>query len=105
MEKTLCLIDSGLTSLHNAGLHDGLEHINVHCNTLRRIEGLERLVHLVSLDLSANNIAEIAGLDSLRDLRVLNLSCNCISAIQGLEYLRSGKISPCRVIVTYPHHV
>lgn len=64
-----------------------LEELYMAQNKLRRIEGLEGLVHLRTLDLGANRIRTIEGLESNTALQSLWLGKNKIEAIAGLETL------------------
>ncbi|KFO75475.1 Leucine-rich repeat and coiled-coil domain-containing protein 1, partial [Cuculus canorus] len=61
--------------------------LNMHCNSISRIEGLGHLRNLQHLDLSSNQIHRIEGLSSLVNLRTLSLSCNLITRVEGLEKL------------------
>ncbi|XP_065198883.1 leucine-rich repeat and coiled-coil domain-containing protein 1-like, partial [Sycon ciliatum] len=87
--NSLCLVDSELSSLLDAPLQPLLRHINAHCNVLRELAGLERVVNLVSLDVSANQLVSMRGLECLRQLKVLNISCNRLEALESLEHLAS----------------
>uniref|UniRef100_A0A8B9F5C8 Leucine-rich repeat and coiled-coil domain-containing protein 1 n=1 Tax=Amazona collaria TaxID=241587 RepID=A0A8B9F5C8_9PSIT len=76
-----------LGSLLEISLSSELHTLNVHCNRITRIEGLDHLRNLQHLDLSSNQIRRIEGLSSLANLRTLSLSCNLITKVQGLEKL------------------
>jgi Leucine-rich repeat (LRR) protein len=56
-------------------------------NQIIKIQGLEQLTNLHTLNLSMNRIAEIQGLEQLTNLHILNLSMNQIKEIRGLEAL------------------
>ncbi|KAM8966854.1 leucine-rich repeat and coiled-coil domain-containing protein 1 [Pelodytes ibericus] len=85
--KELSLMDKELTSLLEVSLNSHLLSVNLHCNKICKIEGLDHLQYLQHLDLSSNLITRIEGLDSLVRLRSLNLSCNKLTKIEGLEEL------------------
>lgn len=84
----LCLIDSGIQSLRNIPLGRQLCVLNLHNNSIPRIEGLDALCYLKHLDLSSNRIDKIEGLGGLHSLRTLNLSCNRLRVVEGLQSLR-----------------
>lgn len=64
-----------------------LEEVYAAQNKLRKIEGLEGLVHLRTLDLGANRIRKIEGLETNTALQSLWLGKNKIEAIEGLGAL------------------
>lgn len=86
--KEICWIDMKITSLLQLDLHSELVSLNLHCNQISRIEGLDTLYSLKHLDLSSNQIVNIQGLENLQSLRTLNLSCNQIKSVTGLEGLK-----------------
>ncbi|XP_062424359.1 leucine-rich repeat and coiled-coil domain-containing protein 1 isoform X2 [Rhea pennata] len=83
----LSLMDRGVRSLLEVSLSPDLHTLNLHCNCIARIEGLDHLRNLLHLDLSSNQIRLMEGLNSLANLRTLNLSCNLITRVEGLEKL------------------
>ncbi|XP_054841622.1 leucine-rich repeat and coiled-coil domain-containing protein 1 isoform X2 [Eublepharis macularius] len=85
----LSLMDRGIKSLAEIPLSSQLHTLNLHCNQISRIEGLDHILNLHHLDLSSNCIRRIEGLSSLANLHTLNLSCNLITKIEGLEKLFS----------------
>jgi len=86
--KEMCWIDMKITSLLELNLYSELVSLNLHCNQISRIEGLDTLFNLKHLDLSSNQISKIQGLENLHSLRTLNLSCNQITMVEGLESLK-----------------
>ncbi len=64
-----------------------LEELYMAQNKLRKIEGLEGLVHLRTLDLGANRIRLIEGLETNTALESLWLGKNKIEEIRGLDTL------------------
>ena len=64
-----------------------LEELYMAQNKLRKIEGLDGLKNLVTLDLGANRIRVIEGLETTVNLRSLCLGKNKIEAVAGLENL------------------
>ena len=86
--RSISLIDNGIESLADLTFPRQLLHINLHCNKIGKVENLNNLVFLRSLDLSSNEIKEIEGLESLASLQVLNLASNQIQVVTGLSSLR-----------------
>ncbi|XP_061653664.1 leucine-rich repeat and coiled-coil domain-containing protein 1 isoform X1 [Phyllopteryx taeniolatus] len=86
-EKEISLIDKNISSLLEVPLRPTVTSLNLHCNRIPRIEGLQLAWLLRHLDLSSNCIAKIEGLATLTALRTLNLSCNAIAKVEGLNGL------------------
>ncbi|XP_036119920.1 leucine-rich repeat and coiled-coil domain-containing protein 1 isoform X3 [Molossus molossus] len=95
----LCCMDKGLRSISELSLDSTLHAINLHCNNISKIEGIDRVWNLQHLDLSSNQISQIEGLSTLTKLRTLNLSCNLITRVEGLEAL----INLTRLNLSYNH--
>lgn len=85
---TLSLIDCGIKSLGSLNLPTRLASLNLHSNSLTRIEHLSHLHSLTHLDLSSNQIEKISGLDTLISLHSLNLACNRLVSVDSLSGLR-----------------
>uniref|UniRef100_A0A8C4RS31 Leucine-rich repeat and coiled-coil domain-containing protein 1 n=1 Tax=Erpetoichthys calabaricus TaxID=27687 RepID=A0A8C4RS31_ERPCA len=85
--EDLCLIDKNITSLLEIPLIKNIKSLNLHCNKISSMKGLEHVYRLRHLDLSSNQITRIEGLGLLTSLRTLNLSCNQITKIEGLSGL------------------
>lgn len=96
-DKELSLIDKKIKSLLEVPLIPTITSLNLHCNSIPRIEGLTNAWHLRHLDLSSNCISHIEGLTSLTLLRTLNLSCNLITKVEGLN----GLVSLTRLNLSY----
>ncbi len=64
-----------------------LRSLDLGCNEFLEIKGLEKLVNLEYLDLCNNKISEITGLENLTNLKGLLLAGNKIREIKGLENL------------------
>ena len=58
---------------------------------ISKIEGLEKLTELKSLELCGNDFIEMKGLEKLVNLEYLDLSENKVSEITGLENLTNLK--------------
>ncbi|XP_061695152.1 leucine-rich repeat and coiled-coil domain-containing protein 1 isoform X2 [Syngnathoides biaculeatus] len=86
-EKEISLIDKNISSLLEVPLRPTITSLNLHCNRIPRIEGLQLAWLLRHLDLSSNCITKIEGLATLTGLRTLNLSCNAITKVEGLNGL------------------
>ncbi|PFH31367.1 hypothetical protein BESB_028020 [Besnoitia besnoiti] len=66
-----------------------LRILNLHCNRLTSLAGIESLQLLEELVASANEIRRLEGLRGLKKLRVLDLSANKLSDVVGLCGLTS----------------
>ncbi|KAG2382801.1 hypothetical protein C9374_004768 [Naegleria lovaniensis] len=62
--------------------------LNLHQNSIPKMDGLSDFVNIQELNLSSNNIEKIEGLNCLEQLRVLNLSANRITKVEGLGDLK-----------------
>ena len=88
IDKEICLIDAGITSLTQVKVQFNTESVNLHCNLLKDIQHIDAMRYLKRLDLSSNQIKFMKGLDGMFLLESLNLACNEISVVQGLRDLR-----------------
>jgi len=70
----------------------GLEQLNLHGHSIRKIEGLTRLTNLRVLILCFNEINKIDGLDELRKLEHLELGFNLIKRIEGIHNLSNLRV-------------
>jgi len=84
--KKLELPHNEITSI-DVILPKTLEHLNLKCNGLKRIEGLYNLSNLKILNLSHNKLIKIEGLDKLHNLHSLNLSYNYIKRMENIGHL------------------
>ncbi|CAH8583581.1 unnamed protein product [Dicrocoelium dendriticum] len=82
------LLDSHLTSMSSLGINSSTKTVNLHHNSISKLEGLESAFVLEHLDVSSNSVLRIENLEALKRLRTLNLSSNRISEISGLRNLR-----------------
>lgn len=57
----------------------------LHQNAIEKIEGLEELTLLVTLNLSHNRIKKIEGISKLTQLKTLDLSHNIFTDIEAVE--------------------
>ena len=60
--------------------------LNLRCNKIEVIEGLETLINLEELNLSDNEISEIKGLENLTNLKYLLLFDNKIPKDKVIVY-------------------
>jgi len=65
-----------------------LRSLNLSKNSIKKIEGLDKLRYLQYLDLSGNAINKIQGLEKNKRLIKLKLKDNYISKIEGLKHIR-----------------
>jgi Leucine-rich repeat (LRR) protein len=56
-------------------------------NLISKIQGLESLSSLVTLDLSNNRLTNIGGLEGCTSLKTINLQRNALTSVEGLEGL------------------
>jgi hypothetical protein len=77
----------GMSNSYAADENGHVTHLNLSCNELTEIKGLETLVNLQSLDLCRNELTGIKGLEALVNLLELWLSGNELTEIKGLETL------------------
>ncbi|XP_030629166.1 leucine-rich repeat and coiled-coil domain-containing protein 1 [Chanos chanos] len=96
-DRELCLIDKDISSLLEVPLNSRVTSLNLHCNQIKKIEGLTTAWHIRHLDLSSNHISHIEGLGCLSSLRTLNLSCNLITRVEGLN----GLVNLTRLNLSY----
>lgn len=68
--------------------YNNLHSLWLNNNGIKKIEGLDNLIHLKSLALNNNSIEKIEGLDNLFNLAILNISNNKIQMVEGLNNLR-----------------
>jgi hypothetical protein len=90
--RTLSLLNEGIGSLESlpqlARRPPVLTTLNLHCNRITAISGLDHLAPcLTSLNLSSNRLRSMGGVWPLAQLEMLDLSCNDITAIDGLASL------------------
>lgn len=64
-----------------------LQSLDLFGNEIFEIKGLEKLINLEYLDLNGSEITEIKGLENLKNLKGLILKANNINEIRGLENL------------------
>jgi len=61
--------------------------IYLHQNSITKIENLNHLTNLVTINLSHNMIEKIEGLEGLVNLKNLDLQQNCLATVESLEEL------------------
>jgi hypothetical protein len=74
-----------------------LTALNLSSNSITSIECLAGLVHLTSLNLASNAIRQLRGLAGLRKLVALNVSYNSITCIAGISELHGSQGSLARL--------
>ena len=74
-----------IENLDNLG--GSLLKLNLECNNIKKISGLENLTNLFELNLSKNYISRLKGLQGLTNLRTLFLSSNQLSRCKQVAYL------------------
>jgi len=86
-DEHLLLIDKNLSCIPTNNLQANVKTINLHCNQISQISGLQHLIQLTTLDLSANKLTSITGLHGLVSLKTLNLASNLLTTVEGLTGL------------------
>ncbi|XP_040199247.1 leucine-rich repeat and guanylate kinase domain-containing protein [Rana temporaria] len=64
-----------------------IKTLNLACNEIRKISGLENLKRLQSLDLSSNQLSSLEGLEGLELLHTLDLQDNGICHISEIAFI------------------
>ena len=88
--KLFAITEDILSKYYN-GLTSNLIYLNLHGNSIRKIEHLEGCTNLRTLVISFNEIHKIEGLDTLRHLERLEIGFNFIKRIEGLQNLTNLK--------------
>jgi len=65
--------------------HMSITYLNLHSNSIRKIENLGNMFNLQTLILSFNEISKIDGVDSLTALTKLDLSFNLVRRLENLR--------------------
>jgi len=89
--KIFSISEDVLVQYHK-GLVSNLVYLNLHGNSIRKMEHLDGCCNLRTLVLSFNEIHKIEGLDSLRCLERLEMGFNFIKRIEGLQNLANLKV-------------
>jgi len=98
----LCLRNNQITRI-DAGLPSSLQKLDFYDNLIHRIQNLDDLTNLTSLDLSYNKIKHIKGVKHLSKLKELFFVQNGISRIEeldGLTNLTSLELGANRIRVS-----
>ena len=106
------MVRGGFRKIEGLDAYWNVRSLFLECNGIRKLENLQCMPELVSLQLGclspgnfrslygrmvgilfrryvqSNCIAEIEGLDTLQNLQYLNLAHNSLSRVQGLQNLR-----------------
>jgi len=88
--ETLSRIAAGIVSLGQLTelrAWIGITNINLHGNSITRIEAVNNLPSLTSLNLSSNFILQIENLQELTALKSLNLASNRLQSVDGIGHL------------------
>lgn len=67
--------------------HASITYLNLHSNSIRKIENLSGLVSLQTLILSFNEISKMEGMETFSKLTRLDLSFNVVRRLEGLKNL------------------
>ena len=70
-------------------LPTSLESLNLSCNHIKSLNGLEKLENLLNLDLSCNIIDSLRNLESLNHLQSLYLGYNILENIEPIKNLKT----------------
>lgn len=83
----LSLLENNISKIENLENLINLKSLNLSSNQITRIENIENLLQLQTLNLSSNQISKIETIESLINLKDLNLSSNQISKIENIGSL------------------
>ncbi|MFN0202983.1 MAG: leucine-rich repeat domain-containing protein, partial [Bacteroidia bacterium] len=78
-----------ITKIEGLDSLKALQSLDISYNQLSKIEGLDNLNALQSLAISSNQLSKIEGLDNLKALQRLDISWNQLSKIEGLDNLKA----------------
>ena len=81
-------IDANIENISDVPFGDQTETINLHHNKISRLLKGVFPTTLVNLDLSSNRLTTLSGVENLLNLKKLNLSANGIVDIKAIRYLR-----------------
>ena len=105
--KVLLLSNNNISKIDGLSTCEFLEELDLSYNHIENIENLDSLGPcLTKLNLCCNRIKKLSGLDNLTSLMELNLCQNEISRLKGLQglenlrylYLSSNKLSRCNQV-------
>ena len=80
-EYSLVVQNANLIEIGDLSQHEKLKTINLACNRISRIQGLERLEDLRSLQIYNNNLVSLKGIGRNRRLETIHVHCNSIDEI------------------------
>ncbi|KAH9274433.1 guanylate kinase [Batrachochytrium salamandrivorans] len=86
--RHLCLANNAITSIHQLA-NLPLQILDVRCNRITSLEGIETLTELEQLHLGMNQVSTIANLKNHPSLRLLDIEDNQISSIDQLLILQT----------------
>lgn len=87
--RTLVLTEDALTKQCNVAAPGAATCLNLHNNSIRKIEALTAFANLRVLVLSFNSIQKLEGLEGLTQLEKLDVSYNYVKRIDGLKGLHA----------------
>ena len=80
-EYSLVVQNANLIKIGDLSKYEKLKTINLACNRISRIQGLERLEDLRSLQMYNNNLVSLKGIGRNRRLETIHVHCNNIDEI------------------------
>lgn len=87
--RTLILTEESVLRQSRATAVGGVTCLNLHNNSIRKIEALSGLTNLRVLILSFNGLSKLEGLEGLTQLEKLDVSYNFVKRIDGLKGLQA----------------
>ena len=90
--ESVLLCRNHISEVQLADAFSGVVSIDVSCNSLETLAGIERAAHLRVLKANQNMIFDISALEGLTQLKVLELSHNKIIQVEQLEPLAGLKL-------------
>ena len=80
-EYSLVVQNAKLIEIGDLSKHEKLKKINLSCNRISRIDGLQKLDDLRCLQMCNNNLTSLKGIGRNRRLETLHVHCNQIDEI------------------------
>ena len=86
--KRVSIIRNQIRTLGQSLLGVEITYIDISCNKISSLDGLQNAKKLNTLIASQNEIEDLKALSELTELRILRLGCNRIESVEQLEPLK-----------------
>lgn len=87
--ETLSVGDNCLTDIKEISVLKNLKYLYAENNQIERLDGLDGLEKLASVELNENNLTNLEGLGNLPNLTQISLADNNISDLEGIQGLKN----------------